>query len=125
MRNPRHLVRPQDVLERAAAAAARDEAVVDACRRLVLAIRRADAERGCDLEKTLRTYYACGSSITSTADALFLHRNSVRYRLDRIRSLLGFDFDHPLISSALLTAFAVDEAAAATLEPSREAQRTQ
>ena len=118
-------MRPQDVLEQAAAAAARDEGVVDACRRLVLAIRRADAERGCDLEKTLRTYYECGSSITSTAEALFLHRNSVRYRLDRVRSLLGFDFDHPQISSALLVAFAVDEAAVAAQEPSREAQRAQ
>lgn len=118
-------MRPQDVVERAAAAAARDEGVVEACRRLVLALRRADAERGSDLERTLRTYYECGSSITSTADALFLHRNSVRYRLDRIRALLGFDFDHPLVSSALLTAFAIDEAASAAQEQSHETQRTQ
>lgn len=111
------------MLERAAAAAARDQGVVDACRRLVLAIRRADADRGCDLERTLRTYYECGASVSATADALFLHRNSVRYRLDNIRMLLGVDLDHPQISNALLTAFAIDEAAAATREDPHEAQR--
>ncbi|MBV8081469.1 MAG: helix-turn-helix domain-containing protein [Candidatus Eremiobacteraeota bacterium] len=127
MPDPRHLVRPEDALERVAAAAARDESAVDACRRLVLAIRRADTQRGTDLEKTLRTYYACGATVQATADALFLHRNSVRYRLDSVRILVGFDLDHPVVASALMAAFAVDEAAAAReeLEKARhEAQRT-
>jgi DNA-binding PucR family transcriptional regulator len=119
---PPRLHDPHEVLERAAAAAARDPDVVDACRRLLLALRRADADRGSDFEKTLRAYYACGASVSGTADALFLHRNSVRYRLDRVRALLGADIDHPAVSATLIAAFSIDRAATEALN---EAQRTQ
>lgn len=103
----RRLQHPEDVLERAAAAAARDPLAAEECRRALLALKRADAERGSDLERTLLTYYACGASVSATAQALFLHRNSVRYRLDRVRTLLGADIDHPQVSAMLLLAFAV------------------
>ena len=103
----RRLHLPEDVLEHAAAAAARDPLAAAECRRVLLALKRADEERGSDLERTLLTYYACGASVSATAQALFLHRNSVRYRLDRVRALLGADIDHPRVSAMLLLAFAV------------------
>lgn len=108
---PKRLHQPRDVLELAARASSRDPAVVDACRRLLLALRRADADRGGDLEKTLRAYYASGASVSKTAETLFLHRNSVRYRLDRVRALFGGDIDHPSISATLIAAFAIDDVA--------------
>ncbi|HME82918.1 MAG TPA: helix-turn-helix domain-containing protein [Candidatus Eremiobacteraceae bacterium] len=119
---PRRLRPAQDVLARAAAAAARDPAALDACRRLLAPLRRADEQRGSDLEKTLRAYYACGASVSGCAEALFLHRNSVRYRLDRVRALFGADIDHPDISTRLCAAFAIDDAARGV---SHEAQRAQ
>jgi DNA-binding PucR family transcriptional regulator len=111
-----------DVLRAVAVTA--DSAAAGVCRRLLLPLERADEERASRLLDTLRAYYACGASVAKTAERLFLHRNSVRYRLDRVRALLGADIDHPEVASALLAAFAV--AAASQREGSnREAQRAQ
>ncbi|MEM7274243.1 MAG: helix-turn-helix domain-containing protein [Actinomycetota bacterium] len=45
--------------------------------------------------ETLRIYLATGRSVSATAAALHLHRNTVRYRVDRIRSRLPVDLDDP------------------------------
>lgn len=94
-----------------AVAATADPAASNVCRRLLLPLARADEERGSRLLETLRAYYACGASVAKTAECLFLHRNSVRYRLDRVRALLGADIDHPEVAAAVLAAFSVSEAA--------------
>ena len=39
----------------------------------------------------LRTYYACNMSLQETADRLFLHKNTLQYRLNRIRKITGKD----------------------------------
>jgi len=44
---------------------------------------------------TLRTYLECGRNVSAAADALHLHRNTVRYRMDRIRDQLSIDLDDP------------------------------
>jgi DNA-binding PucR family transcriptional regulator len=93
-----------------------DVVAAGVCRRLLLPLERADEERASRLLETLRGYYACGGSVTKTAEKLFLHRNSVRYRLDRVRSLLGADIDHPEVAAALLAAFAVAATAVTTKE---------
>ncbi|HKW44395.1 MAG TPA: helix-turn-helix domain-containing protein [Candidatus Eremiobacteraceae bacterium] len=107
-----------------AVAATADPAAAGLCRRILLPLERADDERGSRLLDTLRAYYACGASVAKTAEHLFLHRNSVRYRLDRVRALLGADIDHPEVTAALLAAFAVAEAAPRAAE-SHEAKRAQ
>lgn len=73
---------------------------------LLAPLTREDVERGNDLIGTLRAYYACGARVDKTADQLFLHRNSVRYRLDRVRSLLALDIDQPHAIAALTVALA-------------------
>ena len=40
-------------------------------------------------------YLRHGGNATRTADALFLHRNSLGYRLARIQALTGLDLDDP------------------------------
>lgn len=50
-----------------------------------------DLEKRSDLVRTLRVYFACGTNTSLAADRLFLHRNSMLYRLDRIRELTGLD----------------------------------
>jgi DNA-binding PucR family transcriptional regulator len=122
---PRRLHEPQDTFATAVSAVARDVAALAACRRLLSPLRRSDTEHGGCLEATLRAYYACGASVSQTAHALFLHRNSVRYRLDRIRALLGPDIDHPEVSAALLMALAADASAAPLEEVNHAAQRAQ
>jgi PucR family transcriptional regulator, purine catabolism regulatory protein len=67
-------------------------------------LTREDAERGSDLTATLQAYYECGMRVDLTADRLFLHRNSVRYRLDRIRALLHLNIDEARAVAALMLA---------------------
>ncbi|HLW37842.1 MAG TPA: helix-turn-helix domain-containing protein [Candidatus Eremiobacteraceae bacterium] len=94
-------------LERIVQAASADPGAAEGCRRLLQPLERESAERGNDLAATLRNYYACGLRVDKTAEQMFLHRNSVRYRLDRIRSLLRLDIDQPDVISAFSIAFAV------------------
>jgi DNA-binding PucR family transcriptional regulator len=93
--------------------ASSDPAAAQLGRSLLAPLAREDLERGNNLLDTLRTYYTCDARVDRTADKLFLHRNSVRYRLDRVRSLLGLDIDQPhvitALSIALASTSAVDE----------------
>ena len=54
-----------------------------------------DRKRRSDLVRTLRVYFAAGSNASVAADRMFLHRNSMLYRLERIQKLIGLDLkDH-------------------------------
>jgi len=44
---------------------------------------------------TLQEYFRCGGSIGDTAKRLFVHVNTVRYRLGRVSELLGIDISEP------------------------------
>jgi DNA-binding PucR family transcriptional regulator len=44
-----------------------------------------------DLLDTLRSYLFSGRSLEATAKALFVHPNTVRYRLKRVQELIGWD----------------------------------
>jgi len=44
---------------------------------------------------TLRTYLDTGQSISRTAESLHLHRNTIRYRIERIAEILTVDIDNP------------------------------
>jgi hypothetical protein len=50
-----------------------------------------DEQYGTDLVRTLRTYLANNCKMSSTAGALFAHRHTIAYRLERIRGLTGLD----------------------------------
>ncbi len=54
-----------------------------------------DQRKGGDLLHTLEAYLNTQSSPSETAVRLHLHRNTVLYRLRRIRELLGRDLDDP------------------------------
>ena len=55
----------------------------------------ADQEHGLNLVETVRTYLRCGGNLERTASKLFLHRNSVRYRIERARGFLGDHLSEP------------------------------
>ncbi|HEX2316026.1 MAG TPA: GAF domain-containing protein [Thermomonospora sp.] len=54
-----------------------------------------DARRNTDLLATLDAYYAHGTSLSKAKDALHVHVNTVVQRLDRVRRLLGDDWNSP------------------------------
>ena len=48
----------------------------------------------------LRTYYEQGMSLAKTCEILFLHKNTLQYKLDRIHRLSGYnprEFRHGVI----------------------------
>lgn len=48
-----------------------------------------DRQHGTDLGHTLFTYLVCNHSLTVTAEILHVHKNTVGYKLGRIRQLVG------------------------------------
>jgi DNA-binding PucR family transcriptional regulator len=59
-----------------------------------------------ELLETLEAWFASGGSRAAVADAVGLHRNSVGYRIDRIRALLQHDPDDPSAAVDLRAALA-------------------
>jgi sugar diacid utilization regulator len=53
-----------------------------------------DEERQADLVHTLGVYLDHGGNYDDTAAALHIHRSTLRYRLQRIRELSGYDLSH-------------------------------
>jgi hypothetical protein len=56
---------------------------------LITPILTADARRGTRLLETLRTFIEQEGSLQKTADARFLHVNTVRHRLAAVRKIVG------------------------------------
>lgn len=63
-------------------------------------LRDHDREHGTNLVKTLETYFEYNGNVSIAAKRLFLHRNSLIYRMDRIKDILNSDLKNP---SELLT----------------------
>jgi len=56
----------------------------------------AKSEEGLELLTTLDTYLEQGNNVKETANAMFLHRNTVFYRLNKCEALLGLSFKDPI-----------------------------
>jgi DNA-binding PucR family transcriptional regulator len=70
-------------------------------RELVAPLAEHDRGRRSDLVRTLRAYFAAGGNASEAADRMFLHRNSMLYRLERIQKLTGLDLKDPRAALAL------------------------
>ena len=68
---------------------------------LVQPLEDYDRERGSDLVRTLAVYFGTGENASEAADRLFLHRNSLLYRLERIQNLTGLDLRDSEVRLAL------------------------
>lgn len=74
-----------------------------------------DRERGSDYLETLRIYLECNCDLTSAAKRLFVHRNTLKYRLGRIQEMSGLDLADPDVRlvTELHTRFLTHQMAAA------------
>jgi DNA-binding PucR family transcriptional regulator len=70
-------------------------------RALIEPLQEYDRTRRSDLVLTLRVYFATGGNASEAADRLFLHRNSMLYRLERIQKLTGLDLRDDRVALAL------------------------
>ena len=68
-----------------------NEKLKESCRKNLKKIIQYDADHNSELLKTLETYLDCGENINKTAEALFIHPNTVKYRLERIKKILEKD----------------------------------
>jgi purine catabolism regulator len=64
------------------------------CEETLAPLTAYDAKNGTSLVETLETYFRCDANLGAAAEALYLHRNSLAYRLRRISELTGLDLDN-------------------------------
>jgi sugar diacid utilization regulator len=50
-----------------------------------------DGQYETDLVQTLETFLECDGNVANTAQRLYTHRHTIRYRLERVRDLTGLD----------------------------------
>lgn len=66
------------------------------CEETLRTIRDYDVQNRANLLQTAQTYVACRMQTAAAAKALYQHPNTVRYRLGRLRELLGADSEEAL-----------------------------
>ncbi|MBV9120604.1 MAG: helix-turn-helix domain-containing protein, partial [Chloroflexi bacterium] len=54
-----------------------------------------DLKSGSQLLPTLEAFFAANGNLSKTAEMLFVHRNTLMYRLNRIQELAGVSLDDP------------------------------
>lgn len=65
------------------------------CQDTLGAVLAYDQHNGTELVETLRAFLEHNQNLAQTAKVLNVHYNTLRYRLDRIKDLLGNALDHP------------------------------
>jgi DNA-binding PucR family transcriptional regulator len=78
--------------------AADPRAVEEFIRRWLGRLLDHDAEHDLQLVPTLGTYLDCGGSYERSAESLFIHRNTLKYRLRRIREVSGLELGAPEVN---------------------------
>lgn len=73
------------------------------------ALKEYDQTYNTALLKTLRTYLKNNGNAVLTAQALFTHRNTISYRLEKIKSILGEDLSSSQTIFNLTLAFYIDD----------------
>ncbi|MCD2107139.1 helix-turn-helix domain-containing protein [Rhodococcus erythropolis] len=61
----------------------------------------ASSSSGEELTASLREYLACGMHVERTAERLFVHQNTVRYRVSRCEEIIGVNFRDPGVAFEL------------------------
>lgn len=59
--------------------------------RVIDKINDYDQQNNTDFYRTLKEYLECGKNIADTAKIMFVHKNTIAYRLDRIQNLFNID----------------------------------
>ncbi len=92
-----------------AGAAADGELFSSECRHCRALVAVYDEDHEAQLLSSMRSFVACGGSISATAEALHLHPNSVRNRVAKAKEVLGMDDSTDRVFFAFLTVMFLDE----------------
>lgn len=63
--------------------------------RYVMPLVRYDEAHHSSLVRTMKSYFQTGCNMKLTAGAMYTHYNTIVYRLEKVKSLLGISFDDP------------------------------
>ncbi len=80
------------------------------CCSLLRQVKRYDDEHHTDNYPFLRLYLRYERRTTVVAEKLHMHRNNVKYRMDRLKELYGIDTENPRERYELMTAYRVLDA---------------
>lgn len=87
-----------------------DTALLQAyCRRYLGGLAEYDWDHGSDYLNTLRAYLLSDCSLLNTAEQLHTHRNTVVYRIRKIREMLGSELNDSEVKFNLMLAFYIKE----------------
>jgi hypothetical protein len=78
------------------------------CHPALQTLRKYDKENNTELYITLRTYLECGKNHRTAAEALFIHRNSLIYRINRISQLIKLDLNSGSVIRSLMDSFRIE-----------------
>lgn len=67
-----------------------------------------DREKGAELYQTLRVFTKCGFNKAHTSEQLFLHRNTVNYRISQIESICKIDLSTTELLFSMQLSFLID-----------------
>jgi sugar diacid utilization regulator len=98
---PRHIARPADLGVYRLLLTLREHGELEPFTRRALEPLLRDHRHGDTLVETLEAFFACNGNSARAAEKLHLHRNSLLYRLNQVRDLLGQDLDDPEIRLTL------------------------
>lgn len=71
-------------------------------------LKKFDGQTQGELYKTLEMYLSCESQVVSTAEKLRIHRNSLSYRLSKIKEITGVVLDNEMERFTLRISFRID-----------------
>lgn len=70
------------------------EYLLSCCKNVINEIYKYDQSKNSEFLKTLYIYLATKHSVRETSNILYLHRNTITYRIKKIKDLFGIDFDN-------------------------------
>lgn len=72
-------------------------------------LEKEDETNGTFFFDTLKEYLLCGCNVGMTAGHLYIHRNTMIYRLTKIKEILGVNVNEPVIARRLLLQILLEE----------------
>lgn len=75
----------------------------------LLRLKNEDHMKGTDFYRTLKEYLLHGNNVSMTSKKLFIHRNTMIYRLGKINEILGVDINDPAVSKRLMISIILQE----------------
>lgn len=75
----------------------------------LLSLKNEDHMKGTDFYRTLKEYLLHGNNVSMTSKKLFIHRNTMIYRLGKINEILGVDINDPAVSKRLMISMILQE----------------